>query len=136
MNSQQHPQNDSNFKLSNVSKESGGSGTSHGSKVRARLFTKISKLVKHSGSPRSMTTISAPTLTDPFQITHERDEIPAYIPAQSKQPRTSSECREALEEMFAHSRGEDSPQETEPTHAKSVTKNSVEQRVPNQRYVN
>lgn len=143
MDPHQRLDNASDSNLGNVSKISGASGTSQGNKARARLLSKMNKLVgptasifKHSASPRSTTTISAPTPADPFQITHERDEIPAYIPARPKQPRTSSECQEALEEMFAHARGQDSPQLAEPTSAKSVKKRPVEQRVPNRRYVN
>lgn len=137
-------QSTSTSNLSNLSKDSGGSNGS--SRARARLFSKINKLVrptdsifgglKSSPSPRSSTNISDLSSVGPFQIVHERDETPMYTPTRPMQPRTNSECQKALEEMFAHTRGEATERRSEEMEpAKSTDVKKVERPHPNQRYV-
>lgn len=150
----------SNSNLSSLSKESGGSGAidSNNSnsrpRPRPRLLTKFHRLIsptcsvfgglKASPSPLTAVTTTTTNTTsassscsaaEPFRIVHERDETPAYTPVRPMQPRTNSECKEALEEMFARARGEGSPLEETAKTARMRAEQQQQQR-PNQRYVN
>lgn len=150
-----------NTNLSNPSKGSEGSSavkssssnnnnSSNRSNSRPRpgLLTKIHRLISPAGSVfggLKGSSLPAPSLPVvlPFRIVHERDETPAYVPASPVQPRTSDECKEALEEMFARARGEGSPwEETAKSKAEQQQERQQQERQQqqppprsNQRYV-
>lgn len=75
------------------------------------LLAKLSTLNPLRSQP------TTPTRTDsssPFRIVHVPDRTPPYVPPGPRKPKTNVECREALEEMYAISRGQ---QEQEQGHA-------------------
>lgn len=77
------------------------------------LLAKLSALNPLRSQP------TTPTRADsfsPFRIVHVPDRTPPYVPPGPREPKTNVECREALEEMYAISKGQQE-QEQEQGHA-------------------
>lgn len=88
--------------------------------TRSKLFSKLNKLVRpasESSSTPAEATQAREGRAEPFQITHEPDRTPAYTPSRPVQPRSESECQEALQEMFAQARIHNRTPVPEPSEA-------------------
>lgn len=83
---------------------------------KGRLISRIHKLVRPSDSgvfghkshpsPGGTTASPAASPADAFKMVHEPDKVASYSPSRPMNPRTESQCEEALKEMFAQAEGE------------------------------
>lgn len=91
--------------LSNNHHNKGSKNVANGLKTTSisssNLFAKFNALKPLRSQPPTPTRVDS---SSPFRIVHSRDRTPVYVPPGTREPKTSLECREALEEMYAISR--------------------------------
>lgn len=73
----------------------------------SNLFAKLNVLNPLRSQPPTPPRVGS---SSPFRIVHTPDRTPLYLPPRPREPKTNTECREALEEMYAVSRDQQQQQ--------------------------